>query len=1299
MAFPEDILEIKVEAGGLTPGFTWTDITDWVYKDSISITRGSADESSRTQPSSARFLLNNLDGRFSPRNPTGPYYGLLKKNTPLLISVMGGDPYLDIPGSGSASVADTAQLDITGDIDVRVDATLYNWAVDPNSGFVVELAAKRGDLNDGQFSWQFGVDDDGGLVVQWSPDGTDVNQETALSTVSFTPSPDGRLAVRFTIDVDNGSSEHVVTFYTAPTMDGPWEQLGEPVTGSGTTSIFSSTGTLRVGNSWGNLAFFPPQGKFWGFQLYDGINGDLAAGVDFTQQTVGDTSFTGDAGETWTAAASGAGSVNNQQNRFRGEITGWPARWTTGGFDAWVPLEAKSLLQRHNQGQGDLRSTLARRIPTHADVLAYWPMEDGEAATSFGALTDGAPPITFTGEVTPAAHAGPDGSDSLPSFGANANWVGNVPGAGASSTGATVEWIVNLQQVTTTERTIMYVRGSGTIHAWRFLVDQDTGRIIGYNRDGTEVVNQGVALDVSGEMINQWVRWRFKIEQDGANVDWTATWVVVGGDGGSFSDTYAGTCGRFTNFSGPNPIHADIEGISWGHIAVFGAALDPADDPYNLADHGFSGEDADARFDRLIEEGAEEGIFYGARDGTQAMGAQRPAKYVNLLEEIAAADYGIFSDSRDWADHSAFVFIGKSSLYNDSPRLILDYEGDGQVHAPLDPTDDDLYARNSVTATRERGSSAYLERATEEEGPNSIEEIGKYDTQVTVNIEDDADLPHIAGWELHLGTWDEERYPTVLVRLQAAPGLIGDAAQVNIGSRIRLVNSRDEDTRTWIPPGDIELQVRGYRETLSQYEWEIEFQCVPARPWDVAVLDYLANRANRIDTDGAETVEALDETETAVDVITTSLDPRTGLPTTWTDDVENYPFDVTVGGEVMRTVAPGGTVTGNPFFDTDTTGWTAQNASVARSTAFVHPDPTAVASALVTPDGTLGNATLLNNGSAYISVNPGGRYVVSGWIYSPTGYDQARLIGNWHTSGGTYISTSSGTITAITAGEWTYLEETITAPSTAARLYAGMLETNSPTASEVFYAWGLRANRLYASWAYDEFGRTSTDTWSTTDSLQSWTNSGGVAGDYDVLSGYGRHINQATSTGHHSVIAAPDADFDIVCDITTAAASTGASQFAGVIARYADANNLYEARVEFATSGAITLTIRERVASVETQLDTFTSWLTHTATSYVTVRFQGTGSSLKAKVWRQGQPEPDVWQCEATDSDLTSAGSMGVKSVRNAGNTNANAEFRFDNFEVLNPQTLSVERSFNGVVKSHSSGASVALTYPMILAL
>lgn len=72
----------------------WVDVTSYVLtrdgSGKVSITRGQRDEAAETEFSTCRFDLNNRDGRFSPRNPTSPYYGKLGRNQPLRVSVPNG---------------------------------------------------------------------------------------------------------------------------------------------------------------------------------------------------------------------------------------------------------------------------------------------------------------------------------------------------------------------------------------------------------------------------------------------------------------------------------------------------------------------------------------------------------------------------------------------------------------------------------------------------------------------------------------------------------------------------------------------------------------------------------------------------------------------------------------------------------------------------------------------------------------------------------------------------------------------------------------------------------------------------------------------------------------------------------------------------------------------------------------------------------------------------------------------------------------------------------------------------------
>jgi hypothetical protein len=176
-------------------------------------------------------------------------------------------------------------------------------------------------------------------------------------------------------------------------------------------------------------------------------------------------------------------------------------------------------------------------------------------------------------------------------------------------------------------------------------------------------------------------------------------------------------------------------------------------------------------------------------------------------------------------------------------------------------------------------------------------------------------------------------------------------------------------------------------------------------------------------------------------------------------------------------------------------------------------------------------------------------------------------------------------------------------------------------------------------------------------------------------------------------------DHEIQVDLGTQALATGGPQLISVVARAADGDNLYMAELSIATSAAITLTIRKRVAGVETQLGTYTTTLTHTAFTFYRLRFQVIGTALKARVWTASGTDPVGWQIEVTDSSLTTGSNVGCRSVRQTANTNANLIVQWDNVRVLNPQTFTVIRSINGVTKTHSAGADLRLAYPAYASL
>lgn len=210
------------------------------------------------------------------------------------LDVIGGS-YLSLDGTATAdaSTPDAAALDITGDIDIRCELYLDNWA-DPAGPIFV---AKWDDAGD-ERSYLFGVGS-GLLAILWTTDGT-LGTLGQMFTTQPVPLISGRLAVRVTLDVDNGSSGRTATFYTAASIDGPWTQLGDADIDSGTTSIHAGTASLQVGNRSESGTGAPTTGRVYAAEVRDGIDGTVVADPDFSAEDAGTTSFSDDAGNTWT---------------------------------------------------------------------------------------------------------------------------------------------------------------------------------------------------------------------------------------------------------------------------------------------------------------------------------------------------------------------------------------------------------------------------------------------------------------------------------------------------------------------------------------------------------------------------------------------------------------------------------------------------------------------------------------------------------------------------------------------------------------------------------------------------------------------------------------------------------------------------------------------------------------------------------------------------------------------------------------------------------------------------------------
>jgi hypothetical protein len=911
MAFPLDIhTELLIDGA-------WQDVSGDVYnREALRISHGRADEGGRADVSKATFLLNNRGGKYSPRNPRSPLFGKIGRNTPVRISIDGGESYLETDGAPAniASTPHNAAFHPTTSLDLRAEVSPDNWRLRGGNQTLIGKWEPTG--NQCSYMMRVSYDPSTGnhnLSMLWSTDGTPGGMRQVFASIGW-PMP--RYAVRWVLAQATGTA----TMYMARTLDGPWQEITSVSTGVA-EPIFNSSAPLEIapGDTTSEPDRVPFAGRGHRFAVV--INGAEVASPDFRHLAPGITSFTDSKARTW--ALSGTARIANRHTRFEGEIASWPSRWEPSGTDAWVPVQAAGIRRRLSQGVKALDSTLRRRIPS-GNPIAYWPLEEGAGATQGYSPIPNVKPLRVIGAEF-AADDSLGGSSALPKFtGTTGQFTADVPPS--RKLGWHVEMPFFIPAITATEREFFRVRVAGagtvgatsnnTVAAVAALVSTAGVKVAALN-DDSEILGHFL-LTTAGAVtafVGKWNRLQLFTTTDGGTSYLNLRWVdIVNGGFWHARTVMTGSPGRVTQVrcnAGPN-----IPDVSLGHLAVFdtagtvaaGGAVNtttPGTTIYAGADDGFINEAVCARMERICDE---EGIAHriSAIQGVFTMGPQRPRTVLEILDECADVDQGMVFDARD---KRAIAYRGRGDLYNQTPAMTLDYAGgQREVAVPFEPVEDDQNLRNDVTRVRSGGAEF---RAVLEDGPLSIQPpplgVGTYDESVEINPYSDTQLRDITGWALHLGTWDEARFPVVNMRLHGAPHLVDAWLGLELLDRIDVVNPPE-----YLPAGDVRLMVQGYEEELTLTTWDVTLNCSPYGPYDVAVVD--DPDLGRADTSGS--VVTVDTPATSPTIPVTTL---VGPP--WvTGNGSDFPFSASVAGEVV-TVTSITQDMADSFNRTVTNGW------------------------------------------------------------------------------------------------------------------------------------------------------------------------------------------------------------------------------------------------------------------------------------------------------------------------------------------------------------------------------------------
>lgn len=871
MAFPQTPLPVHVyiAPGGNPAGdpgeWTWHEITDDVrVQDGIEHSAGRNDEASRVDASTCTMSIDNRSGNYSPRNPMGEWYGQLSKNTPIQVRVERASDTFDRVSASGWGTADTGQGWTHG-----IPAS---WTVNGSVGQMTIALSNTADY--------------GRLVGANAPD-IDVLYSASMSAVT-TGGPFISVGLLRWSSNSNHYRVHtefkpagVITMKITKVVDGSTSDMNEnlsiPVTYSAGQVIWTrlqADGPTIRAKCWadGN-----PEPADW----Y--VTTDAA-----TEQNGTGTGLYMWRHSTNTNVGSLIISVHTFATvalLFTGTVAEWPIRWDQTGNDCVTQIEAAGILRRLQQGQSALRSPLYRQL-TGYNPAGYWPLEDGSEATA-------ASSAAVNGEAASVVNVTFASDDTLPGAGEVVKLNGTdstIRGRVLRSTGTgfAAMFLMKLNAMPAASTTFIQWSCSGTVKTWRIRGDATTITSEGLTADGTVLTSSSTAY---GPAPTSWCAYQFEAVLSGGSISWAMIFHEVGTTTFfSHSGTEPGSVGTITGFVIPGSTGMTDAAVA--HVYAGADTLPFVDATFALVSNGYEGELAADRVQRLCDE---EGVRVYVEPGeSQAMGRQRTETFLDLLHACEDADLGLLYESG-----AALGYKPYGARLNVDTEADLDFDS-GHVADPPEPTDDDQRVRNDITVQRDSGGEY---RAADEE---HIALVGKYDEARQANVETDDQLPDLAGWLLHLGTWDEMRWPSIALDLARNSDLIYFwMSMQRVGARFSISNPPSQ------AEGDeLDLTIEGYTQTLSMYSWDIEVACSPARAWDVAVVD---DDEARVDTDGSELKYAADDNDTELIVLTTD-------GAQWTTDPAETPFDINVGGERV-TVTAVEAAPDDEFDRTTSNGW------------------------------------------------------------------------------------------------------------------------------------------------------------------------------------------------------------------------------------------------------------------------------------------------------------------------------------------------------------------------------------------
>jgi hypothetical protein len=953
----------------------WVDVTDKVRgNQAVSITRGRKNERNQVPPTNVQLTLDNTSGDFNGRYPTSPYFGKLGRNVKLRHTIRTGATLLDEFGRSvsndwsGGSFTWTNSGGAAGDYDVNgthgththTSAGVAHYSTGTTSGpdmrvrAIVKLSAGTitGDSANVKVLGRF----------------TDTSNWYSASVFFATDGDVSIVLVKSVSGVETTISDNVTTH-------------------AGYSGLFA---TYEFGIE---LYIEGPKlyAKVWDHSNHDEVHSWNVRAVD-TSLTTGNGFGVRDRRGSFNTNS----NLQFQYNEIKC-VPGWlrcyvetPSfrqRFDSTLTDKIVSVQGAGIKRRLGQGNPRAQSAAYRATIREPTVVGYWPLEDvGSAPTSFLSPIEGCPPLrlrksgsTVLRPIQWSSDRELLGSGALGSLNTE-NGVAGVEGSisvrpnpalGVAFWTKTDAPARDVSHGIFTQATLtLFLQGASVPRFTATLLQFPPGSSLASSASAGSMDIRGSSASNTGASINtveaadqayvdDWRHIYVRFSTSGSDV---AVAVYLDGTSVATGTLASTTIGNVTGMRmgvfTQDTTTDQISRISFGHPVIMSGSttdMDAAAVRLYSAGRGHDGELAGVRFARIC---TEEGIDYeivGDSDDTATMGPQRALPPLDLLQEVEDVDGGIFFEPRHFFGAS-YRTLNDLYLSNQASPVTLNF---ASVHLSesLEDEDDDLLLRNDIEVSRPSGSSA---RAVQTTGPLNTSDpsddpdgVGTYTDPRQANTELDQQLPDIAGWRRHLGTFDDQpRFPQVTIEPHrgvyvASPTLTASVARLDVGDYAVV----EDPPSPPHPPDDLEFLTEGFVERTTNMTWKLSPYTTPAGRYRVTTYGSSAAAGRHREHQDCTLDIGIDSTDTEFNV-TTNSGPR------WITGSVN--FNVMIGGELMTVTNIANFTLGRSTFTVTRSVNGVVKSHDASTPVHVHPRPVR---ALTGPDAvssyTLANGELV----------------------------------------------------------------------------------------------------------------------------------------------------------------------------------------------------------------------------------------------------------------------------------------------------------------------------------------------------